>query len=55
MVNDWLVDNGIIVVFMTVAAINVAVYLTTIIFYIKGKSFRIWTSEKNFLSRAGLD
>lgn len=40
---------------MTVAAINVAVYLTTIIFYIKGKSFRIWTSEKNFLSRAGLD
>lgn len=55
MVNDWLVADGIIVVFMTVAAINVAVYLTTIIFYFKGKSFRIWTYKKNFLSRAGLD
>lgn len=54
-VNDWLVADGIIVVFMTVAAINVAVYLTTIIFYFKGKSFRIWTYNKNFLGRAGLD
>lgn len=54
-VNDWLVADGIMVVFMTVAAINVAVYLTTIIFYIKGKSFRIWIYKKNFLSRAGLD
>ncbi|OBT60757.1 hypothetical protein VE03_10868 [Pseudogymnoascus sp. 23342-1-I1] len=34
-VNEWLVADGVVVVFMTVAAVNVAVYLTSIVFYFK--------------------
>jgi hypothetical protein len=43
------------VVFMTVAAVNVALYSTTILFYIRGKSFRMWIHRINLLSKAGLD
>jgi hypothetical protein len=42
------------VVFMTVAAVNVALYSTTVVFYLKGKSFRLWIHRTNMLGRAGL-
>jgi hypothetical protein len=54
-VNDWLVRDGMMEVFMTVAAVNVVVYSSTILFYIRGKSFRIWIQRSSFLRRAGLD
>jgi hypothetical protein len=54
-VNDWLVRDGIMIVFMTVAAVNVAMYLTTILFYIRGKSFRVWIHKSNLLRRTGLE
>jgi hypothetical protein len=43
------------IVFMTVAAVNVAMYLTTILFYIRGKSFRMWIHKSNLLRRTGLE
>ena len=55
MLNDWLVRDGMLVVFMMVAAINVALYLTTILFYIHGKSFRTWIYRNKLLLKAGLD
>ena len=53
--NDWLVRDGMLVVFMTVAAVNVALYLTTIIFYIRGKNLRMWIHRNNLLNKTGLD
>lgn len=52
--NDWLTRDGPLVVFMTVAAVNVAVYLTTFIFYFKGKEIRIWLHDKDFMNALGL-
>lgn len=48
-VNDWLARDGPLVLFMTVASVNVAVYLTTFYFYFRGKSVRVWLHKKNFL------
>jgi hypothetical protein len=48
-VNDWLARDGPLVLFMTVASVNVAVYLTTFYFYFRGKDARVWLHEKNFL------
>lgn len=53
-INAWITSDGLVVVFMTIASINVAVYLTTIFFYFKGKAFRIWIYEANLLKKAGL-
>ncbi|KAF4415064.1 MFS general substrate transporter [Fusarium acutatum] len=54
-INDWIVSNGMLTVYMTIAAINVAIHLTTIGLYLKGKDIRIWLHEKNFLGRFKLD
>ncbi|KAH6716168.1 major facilitator superfamily domain-containing protein [Leptodontidium sp. MPI-SDFR-AT-0119] len=54
-INDWIASDGIAVVFMTIAAVNVAVYLTTIIFYFKGKSFRMWIHNANLMKKVGLE
>lgn len=54
-VNDWIVRDGMTVVFMTVATINVVIYLSTIIFYLRGKSIRIWIQEANLLQKARLE
>jgi hypothetical protein len=48
-INDWLSQNGLLVVFMSVAAVNMAIYATTLIFYFRGKSIRTWIHEKGFL------
>jgi MFS family permease len=48
-VNDWLSRDGPLVLFATVGAINVAVYGTTLVFYFKGKSIRLWLYERNLM------
>ncbi|KAK0111367.1 hypothetical protein ONS95_001729 [Cadophora gregata] len=54
-INDWITSAGVVVVFMTIASINVGVYLTTIIFYFYGKSFRMWIHSANLMKKAGLE
>lgn len=52
--NNWLARNGPLVVFSTVAALNTAVYLTTILLMWRGKAVRIWLAKKRFGRRIGL-
>lgn len=54
-INDWITKDGVTVAFMTIAAVNTGAYLTTIVFYLKGKSFRIWIHEKNLFERFGVN
>jgi hypothetical protein len=54
-INDWVTRDGALIVFMTIASVNVAAYLSTFIFYFKGKQIRIWLQEKDFLGALGLD
>ncbi|KAL4783735.1 major facilitator superfamily domain-containing protein [Aspergillus varians] len=53
-INDFITASGVLSVFMTVATINVAIYLCYIPFYFKGKQMRIWLHNKNLLQAAGL-
>jgi hypothetical protein len=53
-INDYITSSGVLSVFMTVAAINVAVYLFCIPFYLKGKDLRIWLHRKDLLRAAGI-
>jgi hypothetical protein len=53
-INDWITRDGMLVVFMVVASINVCVYGTTVFFYLRGKRVRVWIAEKDFLARCGL-
>ncbi|KAH7166076.1 major facilitator superfamily domain-containing protein [Dactylonectria macrodidyma] len=53
-INDWIVLNGTLTVFMVIASINVVIHLTTMILYFRGKSIRIWIAEKDMLTRCGL-
>ena len=47
-INDFIAACGVITVFMTVAAINVAIcYLLCIPFYYRGKSMRVWLHRRN--------
>ncbi|GES65435.1 MFS general substrate transporter [Aspergillus terreus] len=48
-INDWITSSGLLAVFMSVAAINVAVYLTTVILHLYGKKIRIWLHKKDFM------
>ncbi|KAF9766320.1 hypothetical protein IL306_001299 [Fusarium sp. DS 682] len=54
-INDWIISSGMLTVYMTIAAINVAIHLTTIGLYLRGKDIRIWLHEKDFLCRFKLD
>jgi hypothetical protein len=54
-INDFVAASGGLVVFMTIAAVNVAVYMITILMYYKGKTIRIWLHKKDFLRATGLD
>jgi hypothetical protein len=54
-INDWIVSSSMLTVFMIIAAINVAVHLTTIGLYLRGKNIRIWLFEKDFLRRFKLE
>ena len=54
MINDWITSDGILVAFMTIAAVNTAPYLRAIIFYFKRKSFRICIHKANLFEKAGV-
>ena len=53
-INDFITACGVLTVFMTVASINVAVYLSYIPFYYYGKRIRQWLHRKDFFSAAVL-
>jgi hypothetical protein len=53
-INDWIIKDGMLTVFMVVASLNVAIYATTFILYFKGKSIRVWLGRKDFLTKAGV-
>lgn len=53
-INEWVVANGPLVVFATVAGINSALYLSTIFLYFRGKGVRLWLSERHLGSTLGL-
>ena len=52
--NNWLASDGPLVVWMSIAAVNVAVYLTIFIFYFRGKRIRLWLQRNDLLGKAGL-
>ncbi|KIX08806.1 uncharacterized protein Z518_03463 [Rhinocladiella mackenziei CBS 650.93] len=52
--NDWLTDDGPLVVFLSIGAVSVVVYLSTIVFYLRGKAIRTWLLEKDILKLLGL-
>lgn len=53
-INDWVTSQGMLVAFLTVAAVNVALYLSTFLLYIYGKRIRIKIYDSNPLDKAGL-
>ncbi|OCL07711.1 hypothetical protein AOQ84DRAFT_294576, partial [Glonium stellatum] len=53
-INDWIDKDGVLVVFMVVATVNVVAYMSTFILYAKGKSIRIWLHETDMLGKLGL-
>ena len=53
-INDWIISNGMLTVFMVIATINVVIHLTTIGLYLHGKRIRIWIAERDLLERFGL-
>ncbi|KAL3490085.1 major facilitator superfamily domain-containing protein [Aspergillus germanicus] len=48
-INDWIDANGLLVVFMVIASLNVVVYGSTLGFYFWGKRARRWIFEKRFM------
>ncbi|KAH7006811.1 major facilitator superfamily domain-containing protein [Ilyonectria destructans] len=54
-INDWIVADGMLTVFMVIASINVVIHLTTIALFMKGKAIRVWIHEKDMLGRCGLN
>jgi len=42
------------VVLVVVAAVNMEVYLSTIVLYFKGKAIRVWLLERDILGSCGL-
>lgn len=53
-INNFIDSRGIVTVFMTVASINVVVYLFCIPFYFRGKRIRLWLQEKDLIRAAGI-
>jgi hypothetical protein len=54
-INDWIVKDGMMTVFMVIASLNVAVYGTTFVLYLKGKAIRIWLHDIHLMRRTGLE
>ncbi|KAJ6115253.1 hypothetical protein N7486_001031 [Penicillium sp. IBT 16267x] len=50
-INDRVVANGLLTVFMVIATVNVLLYGTTLIFHFYGKSIRIWIHKNNFMGQ----
>lgn len=53
-INEWLAADGPLVVFLVIAAINFVVYLTTVVFYLKDRSIRLFLAKAAFFERTGL-
>ena len=53
-INDWVDRDGMLVVFMVVAAVNVAAYCSTVVYYLYGKRMRMWIQAADTLGKAGL-
>ncbi|KAH6695333.1 major facilitator superfamily domain-containing protein [Plectosphaerella plurivora] len=53
-INDWIALNGMMTVYFIIAGINVIVYGSTLIFYLKGKEFRIGIQKRDLFGRTGL-
>lgn len=53
-INDWIDRDGALVVFMVIATVNVVAYMSTFLFYFKGKAIRIWIHQADFLGKAKL-
>lgn len=54
-INDFIAATGILTVFMVIAAINAAIYLSFVIFYFKGKQIRVWLYHADLFRAAGLE
>lgn len=54
-INDWITRDGVLVVFMVIASINVVAYMSTLVLYFRGKAIRVWIHQMDILRRAGLD
>ncbi|KIW99597.1 uncharacterized protein Z518_11010 [Rhinocladiella mackenziei CBS 650.93] len=53
-INNFIDSNGVLTVFMTVASINVVVYLVCILFYLRGKRIRLWLQQKDLMRAANV-
>ncbi|EON61504.1 hypothetical protein W97_00719 [Coniosporium apollinis CBS 100218] len=53
-INDWVIKDGALTVFMVVATVNVVAYMSTFYFYYRGKAIRVWLHQADFLGRAGV-
>ncbi|KAL4985738.1 major facilitator superfamily domain-containing protein [Aspergillus falconensis] len=48
-INDWVEHDGLLVVFMVIATLNVLVYASTFVFHFWGKRIRLWIHQNQFL------
>lgn len=53
-ITEWLTSQGVLIVFMSIASVNVAVYLTTLPMSWYGKAVRKWIASADIMDRAGL-
>ncbi|QDS67734.1 hypothetical protein FKW77_005937 [Venturia effusa] len=53
-INDWIERDGLLTVYMTIAAVNVVAYTSTFYLYFRGKQIRIWLHRADLLKKAGL-
>ena len=53
-INDWIDSDGMLAVFMTIAAINMVLYLSTFILSRYGKRIRVWIAAYDVLGKTGL-
>lgn len=54
-INDWIVSDGMLVVFLVVGAVNLAMYLTTFILFYRGKRIRAWLHGRDMMTRLGIN
>lgn len=54
-INDWIVADGMLVVFLVLGAVNLAMYLTTFILFYRGKQIRTWIHRMDMMTRLGIN
>lgn len=53
-INSWIIADGMLAVFLTVGAVNIVVYLSTILLFYRGKRIRAWIHSTSILARLGI-